>query len=228
MLIDRLALVAFFDDDDEAGRHASAIKAVAGEELGLALLVRYLTTTGSNPERLSVACTQRFRKGHRLDAWVRVTSDTGPLLYQVEVKTWSSHSIGGARLPSDACAADVRAFKLREWAGYFDDTRGFREKALQKVFDPMTPPEADTRVEPLACLWTAVHNQGGDEPFFQVPVAAPCSASFNVINVFSMSAYLRGLLDAEIELRLPDTERRLQYLSSLFRPTPALETAIEG
>ncbi len=55
MLIDRLALVKFFDDDPEASRHANAIKAVAGEELGLALLLRYLEKAGRNPVKRSDA-----------------------------------------------------------------------------------------------------------------------------------------------------------------------------
>jgi len=224
MLIDRRALLAFFDDDEQGGRHANAIKAVAGEELGLALLVHYLNETGRNPEMLPGPCTQRSRKGYRLDAWVSITDAAGPLLYQVEVKTWSSHSIGGARLPVDAPRDVIRAYKVAQWKGYFQQDRGFAEKALQKVFEKMTPPQPGVPVEPLACLWTAVHDQGGDEPFFRIQIAAPWSC-FNVINVFSMSAYLRALPDARIELPLPDTETRLEYLANLF---PAFTIAGNG
>jgi hypothetical protein len=239
MLIDRLALVAFFDDDEGAGRHATAIKGVAGEELGLALLMRYLTEAKRSPVRLPGSCTQGARKGHRLDAWVQVTTDMGRVLYQVEVKTWSAHSIGGTPLPLDASAAHVRAYKLRQWNGYFDPRHGFREETLQKVFDRMICPEPNVVVEPLACLWTAVHDRGHEEPFFRVPIATPWSC-FDVINVFSMSAYLRTLTDARIELHLPDTERRLEYLANLFpenrlseivydaRPGVASRIAIDG
>ncbi len=220
MLIDRLALVKFFDDDPEASRHANAIKAVAGEELGLALLLRYLEKAGRNPVKRSDKPSQQAPRGPRLDAWVRVTDGAGSLLYQVEVKTWSSHSIRGASLSVHACPAQISAYKIREWEKYFKPDRGFQAPALHKVFEPMVSPESpDIRVEPLACLWTAVHHQGGDEPFFRVPVeVAVCH--FNVINVFSMSAYLRALPQPQIELHLPDTQRRLQYLSSLFLPTP--------
>jgi len=42
MLIDRRELIVFFDERGEArSQHANAIKAVAGEELGLHLLVDF-------------------------------------------------------------------------------------------------------------------------------------------------------------------------------------------
>ncbi len=225
MLINRLGLVKFFDDDTEASRDASAIKAVAGEELGLALLLRYFAEHGRNPVRVGRKPVQvrdparptQGAAGHRLDAWVRVTNGAGSLLYQVEVKTWSSHSIGGARLSFHAFPVDIRAYKRAQWDKYFEPGCGFHEPALQKVFDPMVSPEPGTPVEPLACLWTAVHAQGGDESFFQVPVTA-ARLGFKLINVFSMSAYLRTLPEAPIDLPLPDTQRRLQCLSSLFLP----------
>jgi hypothetical protein len=58
-----------------------------------------------------------------------------------------------------------------------------------------------------------VHDQGASDPFFRV--AAPFSA-FETISVFSMSAYLHNIPDRYLELDLPDTEKRLDYLSRLF------------
>jgi len=213
MLIDRRELLSFFDEDALARTHANAIKAVAGEELGLALLLRYLTEAGCRPERLRSPCTTGSRKGHRLDAWVRVIEVTGPLLYQVEVKTWSLHSFGGASLAVDCSSEVLHNYKRSQWNVYFQPDRGFVDKELQKVFERMKSPEPGTPVEPLACLWAAVHDQGGTDPFFRLP--APFS-EFGAINVFSMSAYLRTLSSTHIELDLPDTQRRLEYLSKLF------------
>lgn len=213
MLVNRRELLSFFDEDDRAHTHANAIKAVAGEELGLALLLRYFKESGRQATRLTVPCTTGSRKGHRLDAWVRTIDDTGPLLYQVEVKTWSLHSFGGAPLAVDCSSDIIREYKLSQWKVYFHPDRGFVDKELQKVFEPMRSPEPDTRVEPLACLWVAVHDQGSDEPFFRLP--APFSP-FGAINVFSMSAYLHNLSDTHIDLDLPDTQTRLDYLSRLF------------
>jgi hypothetical protein len=97
--LDVRAVLQFFDEaPNESLGHATAIVAVAGEELGLALLVHYLRSIGRPTALVSDKCTPGTRSGSRLDGWVRA----GDTLYQVEVKNWSAHAIGGRRLPIDA------------------------------------------------------------------------------------------------------------------------------
>jgi hypothetical protein len=213
MQVNRIELLAFFDEDRSAHLHASAIKAIAGEELGLALLLRHLRESGRDAEDLKIPCTTGSAKGAGLDAWVQSSDNEGPVLYQVEVKSWSFHSIGGVRLPVTATPEGLAKYKRQHWAAYYDPTVGFRDKKLKKVFTPMRSPRPGIRVEPLACLWAALHPDGGCEPFFRVPISF---ASFTMLNVFSMSSYLRGSSQSALDLALPNTEARLGYLSRLF------------
>lgn len=207
------ALLSFFDEKapDSSG-HASAVVAVGGEELGIALLAKYLNDVGAKVEVLPERCTQGTKKGSRLDGWVQVSKGGRALLYQVEVKNWSAHAIGGRRLPRTVSGSDLATFKRAEWARTWNGTT-FRNPNVVKVLTPMRAPR-NLPVEPLACFWTAMHPEGLAEPFFSVPISG---ADFTQVSVFSMSAYLRTLTTEAVVLDMPGTSRRLAWLDRLFR-----------
>lgn len=205
-------LISFFDEAEEARPHANAIKSLGGEELGLALLVRYFQSTGASAALLPDSCTQGTRKGVRLDGWVRVERANAATDYQVEVKTWSFSSLGGRALPVDCSVAELRAFKMERWEKYWD-TSGFVDRKLDKVLTPMRRLPDARRVLPLACLWDAMHPTGLDAPFFVVPLKG---RKFPEVSVFSVSSYLRRQGEPTIELPLPLTEERLKWLERLF------------
>jgi hypothetical protein len=71
----------------------------------------------------------------------------------------------------------------------------------------------DLPVEPLVCFWDAMHPNGLDDPMFEVPLQG---TSFPRARIFSMSAYLRLLGVETIDLELPGTERRLEWLHRLL------------
>jgi hypothetical protein len=87
-------LINFYDSDAAMAKHANAIKIVAGEELNLAVLTHYFTSRGATANLLDAKCNTGPLKGSRLDAWLRVATDT-VTFYQVEVKAWSFHGYGG-------------------------------------------------------------------------------------------------------------------------------------
>jgi hypothetical protein len=83
-------LVTFYDDQPDARRHSNAIKTLAGEELGLALLEHYFQDANQQPQRIMQPCTRPAGNGHpgaRLDGWIKVTPqpNADPVLYQVLV-----------------------------------------------------------------------------------------------------------------------------------------------
>src|SRR3990172_1281966 len=133
-----MALIEFFDGDDDTRSYATAIKAVLGEGLALALLVKFLQGKDPNAECVSTQCTTGHAQGHRLDGWVKAAADGGLMtLYQVEVKLWAQHSLLNAGVqpqdahplvqPPDNAPADVhRAYNVQQrWYQYWDD-HGFR------------------------------------------------------------------------------------------------------
>jgi hypothetical protein len=250
MRIDRGALIDFFEGDVNTGPYQAAIKGIAGEELGLALLVKFLSDQGRNPTRVLGTPHPAGRAGHYLDGWVRAQADDHDrlmTLYQVEVKLWGKYSVlHQGRPPQDAHplvqppdnapADDHRAYKVQQrWYQYWDE-RGFQDEELRKVLDgnmalPMLEPHEDNaRVDPLACLWDAVHPHGERTPWFSVPLPEfpeeaqrPWVANhrrFTRVWVFSMSAFLstlEGTLeDRELLLPLPETCERLQWLKRIF------------
>jgi len=210
--VDIEELITFNDDSAEVAAHASAVKAIAGEELGLAFLKEYFRRQDAGVEILPERCTSGERKGVRLDAWLKLTVGLATKLYQVEVKSWSYHSLGGRRLAHSASASNLKDFKIERWKRYWDGT-AFKDKELNKVLTPMRSPLHGVPVEPLACLWDAVHPSGADDPFFTV--ALP-SGPFSQVSVFSVSGFLRGLRLRRIELDLPGIHARLGWLAKIF------------
>ncbi|MBX7235005.1 MAG: hypothetical protein K1X65_11505 [Caldilineales bacterium] len=208
--IDRVAVLSFYDDPgpDENGTHATAINAVVGEEMGLALLIHCLHRRGVEAQILNAPCTTGQRRGHRLDGWVI----TPGVLYQVEVKNWSAHSLGGRRFPIGASETDSRRHRRMVWSEYWNGST-FTDSPAAKVIEPMRSPLKGIPVEPLIVFWVSLHPEGKPEPLFQVPLL---DKAFDRVHIFSMSSYLRSLDDDTVDLPLPKATARLAILRRLF------------
>lgn len=208
-------LLKFFDEPDEDCRgHASAIAAIAGEDLGAALFANFINASSGQAEILPNRCTQGTKKGVRLDRWILVTWDDGQqVLFQTEIKNWSAHAIGGRKLAVDATVQNGEEYRRERWGREWNDS-GIIKKEVRKVITPMRPPLSGIRVEPLVCFWTSLHPSGSTSPFFRV--ALP-DGPFPHLAVFSMSSYLRQLKGvSDIDLPMPDTRRRMALLGGMF------------
>ena len=213
--IDVLSLLQFFDEKVPASRyHATAVVAVAGEDMGAGLVAHYLRQQGLTVEVLP-KCVPGTRRGVRLDRWIRTIHDGNAIDYQVEIKNWSAHAIGGKALKANALPDELAAHKIERWSREWDGST-FRKSGARKVLTPMEPPEPNSRVEPLIVYWDAMHPSGEREPFFFVPLENP---AFSRVWIFSMSAYLRELLSSGISkvmLEMPDTVQRVRWLKRLL------------
>lgn len=211
------ALLSFYDENRKVRRHSNAIKALAGEELGFALLIEYFRRIGVTAKLLERPCTTGSPKGSRLDGWIEATGPSSTTYYQVEVKSWSIHGVGGDSTPLPLAVTDdqLAAYKIRLWNSYWSNGQ-FKEPGLNKVLIPMKRDPAWTIVEPLACVWSAMHPEGKQDEFFSVPLIG--HVSFQRVWGFSMSAFLRNIVDTEptLTLYLPSTVIRMGLLATLF------------
>ncbi|MDP2919719.1 MAG: hypothetical protein Q8O43_05850 [Dehalococcoidia bacterium] len=215
--IDIEKILTFFDEKPEnSKRHATAICAVAGEDLGISLLKHYFECQGSEVRILPDACTTGEQKGPRLDRWLLVIGRDKRTLYQVEIKNWSAHAIGGKCIGINANEQKLSAYKIERWAHEWRNNN-FTKKQVKKVLTPMRLPAIEHDVhEPLVCYWTALHPDGLNQPFFSLKVVG---SEFPLVYVFSMSIYLRSLRQAglkRLELHMPDASRRYDWLQQLF------------
>jgi hypothetical protein len=88
----------------------------------------------------------------------------------------------------------------------------------------MNAPSNASAIQPLACLWSALHPDGASDPFFEVSVP---DCHFRSVWIFSMSSFLRRLKETHLDLNLPLTQQRLGWLEKLFavwRPQSTDET----
>ena len=211
-------LLSFFDSEQSARKHSSSIKGLVAEELLLALLINFYHRRGEKAQVVSRQCTTGGRRGRQLDAWVRVGHSTGQMDYQVEVKSWSAHGVGGGSLylPLMHEAHELAAYKQKVWGKYWKDGK-FIDPGLNKVLDPMKPQEGAGHVLPLACLWAPVHPDGLEDPLFSVDPEDP--SPFDTVWVFSASSFLRKLCangEKELVLDLPLFTERMGWIGELF------------
>jgi hypothetical protein len=209
-------VLSFFDEDRSVSRHSNAIKTVAGEEFMFALLIEYFRQSDIASEVIDRKCTTGKPRGPRLDGWVKAQGKTEPepIYYQVEVKLWSAHGVGsGAHFlkPSD----DLATYRRKLWNTYWSKGR-FTEAGLNKVLTPMACPIPNAKVKPLACLWSPVHPDGFEAPFFEQRLEPP--EPFPMVSVFSASSFLRSIKDKTptLALHLPEVKERMQWLNTFF------------
>lgn len=152
----RRELLHFLDEGPEDSRgHHTAVGHIFGEDLAVALALRFLREWGGEAHGVSRTVTQGTCKGTRLDAWLRHDAPTGPVLYQTEIKMFAAHAIGGRALALDASEAQARAYREDRWQWVWSEEKGrFWEDGTQKVLTPTRPPEGHehVRVEPLLCF----------------------------------------------------------------------------
>ncbi len=212
-------LIDFYDYKVRgSSNHASAVNAVLGEDLAVALLTHYFENDGFNVYFLPEPCTQGKQRGTRLDKWMVVEKKESSVIYQVEIKNWSAHSIGGKLCSPSADDSTLRQDRAWRWAKRFNIIEKIpAEAATLKVLTRMRIPILYESCEhkSLLCFWEALHPDGEPDPFFEVSVK---SESFQKLSIFSMSNYVNKLLeDSEfISVKMSDADARIDWLNRIY------------
>ncbi|MFN3491093.1 MAG: hypothetical protein ACK40V_02640 [Anaerolineales bacterium] len=221
--VDIIRTLEFYDEKISSSlHHATAINAIAGEDIGAGLFLHYLKQKNIVGEILPYLCTQGTTSGVRLDKWICATKNGKKIYYQTEIKNWSAHAFGGKRLMINASQNEISRHKIERWNKFWDG-KTLTDPQARKVLTLMKLPEKVRRlsenltIEPLICFWDSMHPYGKKEPFFFVDVK---NKNFSRLGVFSMSAYLRNILSSgekTITIEMYDTEARIDWLKKMFR-----------
>ena len=213
-------LLEFYDYRVEGSiGHASAINAVLGEDLAVALFLNYSIANALDPKVLSTKCNPGTKKGKRLDRWISTTDKVKKTVhYQTEIKNWSAHAIGGLEAPRvDLNDEKMIAYRMNRWERQFDDQRKqLRQEPAKKVLERMLPIDKNAEVRPLIIFWDSMHPSGEAEEFFRVDIK---DAAFKHLWVFSMSTHVRKLIDRgveEIPVDLPAAVNRIEWLEKIY------------
>jgi hypothetical protein len=198
--------------------HASAINAVLGEDLAVALLTHYLKGVGLEVVALNDVCTQGTQRGYRLDKWIAVKSATQSVIYQVEIKNWSAHSIGGKSVMVGADEEYMREFRRKRWVYQFNEKEQIpSQPETLKVLTKMRIPSEyiNYKHEAMLCFWEPLHPQGELEALFEVDVV---SDEFKKLKIFSMSNYVSELLKTtdKIVVGMNDADERIEWLQKIY------------
>jgi hypothetical protein len=232
-------VLGFFDEVPGASRgHATAIVSVIGEDLGTSLLQKCLSerdgaTTKVIMKNNGVPLTPTLGtgSGDRLDRWLLedVPQNGKRRLYQVEIKNWSAHAIGGKVLPLAAESKVLEDYRRNRWLKHWDVEKGcFRDPKAGKVLTRMKIPEGiegALEVEPIICFWDSIHPEGRGEPLFEYHLSSVSRDGFRSFRVFSISNYLRSVGELEIELDMPTAAPRIEWFHKLFNLGCASESS---
>lgn len=233
-------LLHFFDEKpDWSHGHATSIVGVVGEDMNTACFQHYLESTGASARVFSVPnsdtplpVTTGKRKGPRLDRWIGVNwLDGRSTAFQTEIKNWSAHAIGGKSLLVTAGRDEVADYKQKRWERHWNERLSTLQSPLTaKVLVRMKPPDGvdENKIRPLLMFWEAIGpKEQCDKHLFSVeacksrfPFRKPdswtefCKAS--ELWVFSVSSYLRSILEPTLDLSMPVGVSRLKILNDLF------------
>jgi hypothetical protein len=198
----------------------SAINAMIGEDLAVALFLDYARGEKLNPSVVSEKVTQGSSKGVRLDRWLSVQESNKVIYYQTEIKNWTAHSYRGKSLPNNLDEEGMKKYRKDRWEQRFDVSNYcLRDTSANKVLVPMKldstiPPDAEIR--PLIIFWEAMHPEGSNDACFSVSVNG---STFKNLWVFSMSNYVRNLIDKDnvnIEVNMTAVDARIKWLNTIY------------
>lgn len=213
-------LIDFFDNKKDGIRHdISSVIGVVGEDLGTALFKHYYEKTFNKKVIISSSdlVSDGKLKGPRLDRWIYIKQSKNKFIaYQTEIKNWSAYAIGLHAVGSDSTTIPTTG--LLNWKDRSRHLLNRKKNGENKVFYPMSKKPVDfpdnTVIEPLIIYWIVLSKDGIVlDPFFSVDVNIK---KFKKLNVFSMSNYLRSIKEKEINLDMPNAEKRIKLLSRYF------------
>jgi hypothetical protein len=214
-------LLEFYDDKKRChSYHVSAITGLIGEDLAFNFFKHYVENDlRGKIKRVELKCTQGARNGKRLDRWIHAEYQDKDIFFQTEIKNWSSHSLGGEKFPNDASHETM--YRKSRWERVFDPkNQKFKSDNLSKVTIPMSLPIdwiEKNNISPLVIFWESMHSEGKSDPFFTSYIK---SDDFEFIHIFSISTYVRNLIQSEIfevDLDLGITSQRIALLNLLVK-----------
>ena len=218
-------LIRFYDEKDKNISHqVSSITGIIGEDLGAGLVKHYFDNQNRTTEIIDEHPKQGGKTGKWLDRWIKVKNihDNNFTYYQTEIKNWSSHSIGGKKIPLNAQTEELKAFAIASYNGQWDSNKNtLKHEKVVKVLSRMKSHsqiiEKDT-IKPLIVFWFPLHDKEND--FNQALFEVKCnSGTFTHVTFFSMSIYLRKLLNdniTEIQIEAPNIEIRKRILDEMI------------
>lgn len=217
-------IIEFYDGKNPNDRkHSSSITGIAGEDLACCILQHYFENKGYQFS-IHGKPTEGIKKGKWLDRWIRIEKDGNSVYYQTEIKNWCAHSLGGKPLTLDANQSTIENYASRMFARQWNkETNSFKEYPVKKVLKTMKSshlPDESPSIEPLICYWFPINNGSKDlSPFFTLDCKNNIDTTFDEVHVFSMSLYLRELVQkgiSEIIVESQNLESRFLIMQKMF------------
>ena len=207
--------------------HASAINAVLGEDLAVSLLTHYFNNNGYEVLEVLQPCTLGTQRGTRLDRWFVIKQNNETIFFQVEIKNWSAHSVGGKAVNELESEDDnyMSEFRNKRWKFQFNISKKVpSQKETHKVLTKMRWLEInnnqqykynDDSHKALLCFWEPLHDEGKLEALFEVDVN---SESFKKLTIFSMSNYVTQLLKTTqtLNVEMKNADARIDWLKKIY------------
>lgn len=222
-------IIKLFDEKENSNaEHISSVNQMLGEELAVQLFKHYLESVKGSKVLLSDKPVKaEGKKGHWLDAWILSAAEN--IVYQTEIKNWTSYSLGGWTVPINISDEDLRTITEKEFRRRWDETQDdLKDKPAQKVLKQMnyanyfTASTINPKVLPLLIFWMPVASPKSKDSIntgFSI-VELKNHPPFKELHIFSISLYLRYLLKqgiSSIDIDMPKLGKRIELINSILK-----------
>lgn len=226
MIIQIDNLISFYDYFEENIKSdISPITGMIGEEVVSRILEhRFINQENSTCEILPEHPKQVRDLGRKtLDRWLKVTNGNITTFYQAEIKNWTSYSYGIPHtLNPDSSIQEINTFAQDIFAKEWDaNTNAFRQDRVNKVLLAMQDPPNyhGEAIRPIACYWFPICQPENVNEIKYLTTLQCGYETFAEVDIFSVSLYLRELLNQdihEIELDMNIYETRINHIQNFF------------
>lgn len=220
-------LIIFYDEGNKnISKHVSSVTGIVGEDIMTALFTHCLARYGAKARVLSGTPTEGKRTGKWLDRWVLSENVSSKTFWQMEIKNWSSHGYGSkGGLAHDCSDEDLKENAVTTYEKITETLPNDLSlgKVLRKMAIEREPWYKEMfnehcKRETVLGIWTPVQAPELTEktPLFSIDID---NDDFGKLYIFSGSVYARLLIEEgidSIELILPNTEKRIEILNTLF------------
>ena len=216
-------IINLYDGKSSSDRgHVSSITGLSGEDFAAGILKHYFDNNGGSCEILPDKPTEGFKKGKWLDRWLKVEMDSDIIYYQTEIKNWCSHSLGGKQIKLETSDDELINYGHQRFRGQWDTIKKtfkytYVSKVLRRMKIAANIKNGAMVVKSLICYWYPILDTQANtlNPFF----STDCSQNFSEVKIFSLSIYLRFLLEKGvtcINIEMPNFEERLKKIKEIY------------
>jgi hypothetical protein len=216
------SIINFFDNSisKQNSKYSNTVVSLLGEEISSYCFKKYHEDIGATVNVYNIPCKKNGKKGKQLDRWITYRKGRTRILYQTEIKSWNSNSIGGNPIGLNVDNETISRYANFEWNNIWDNAKcNFKSDLISKCLQKMDPPSQFDEFpvqKSLLLYWLPIFDKNMESLEKSIQFSkSTINCEMDCIDVFSVSTYLRylNLIQTNDYLDIPQTEFPILYMT---------------